>query len=136
MATAWYVERAHGVAWLANEGDLSFSWHRIGGLFGAQPVTAADLDGDGDLDVVAVAFLPQLRPETWETLDSVVWFERTALGYVTHSIEKGRPVHPSLATADYDADGDMDIAVGNYVRVDEQSQPTAASAYVTLFTQK
>ncbi|NIM61309.1 MAG: hypothetical protein GTN89_13845, partial [Acidobacteria bacterium] len=49
----------HGVEWLENRGNAEFSAHRVGSLYGAHSAEAVDLDGDGDLDVVASGFLPQ-----------------------------------------------------------------------------
>ena len=45
----------HGVQWLENRGQLKFDMHRIADLSGASSVQAADLDGDGDLDVAVVS---------------------------------------------------------------------------------
>ena len=46
----------HGIQWLENKGRLRFEAHPLAALAGAHRAVAADLDGDGDLDVVASAF--------------------------------------------------------------------------------
>jgi hypothetical protein len=128
----------HGVGYLefkgVVEGEPQLTYRRVGDLYGCEAATAADLDGDGDLDVVGVGFLPHLDPARWEGLDSVVWFERTAEGYTRHSLEQGRCVHPCVAVGDYDADGKVDLAVGNYVWIGEGDKPTTQADFVTLFT--
>ena len=45
----------HGVQWLKNIGDRRFEYRRIADLSGASSPQAADLDGDGDLDIIAVS---------------------------------------------------------------------------------
>ncbi|MCI4669683.1 MAG: FG-GAP-like repeat-containing protein, partial [Bacteroidia bacterium] len=60
-----------------------------------------DIDGDGDMDVVATA---------WNN-DKVVWFENTdSLGTFSGEILIGEPNAPAdCALADIDGDGDLDI---------------------------
>ena len=48
----------HGVRWLENRGRYPFRHHHLASLYGAHRAVAADLDGDGDLDIVAASFLP------------------------------------------------------------------------------
>ena len=47
----------HGIQWLENTGGLRFREHRLATLPGAHRAQAADLDGDGDLDIVGVALV-------------------------------------------------------------------------------
>jgi len=47
-----------GVSWLENKGKLQFEYHSIGQYYGAYAPKAVDVDGDGDLDVIASSFLP------------------------------------------------------------------------------
>ena len=128
----------HGVGYLEllglERGLPQVAYRRVGDLYGCEAASAADLDGDGDLDVVGVSFVPQLDPQTWEGLDTVVWFERAPSGWVRHSLEQGRAIHPCLAIGDYDRDGKPDIAVGNYVWIGEGGQATTQADFVTLFT--
>jgi hypothetical protein len=76
-----------------------------------------DLDGDGDLDVVACTFVPseeEKGPAALPDPASLVWLEQTQPGlFARHTLERaGR--HVSLDTADYDRDGDMDLVVGSF----------------------
>jgi len=106
----------HGVEWLENEGKYPFTYHRLTSLYGVHRAKAADLDGDGDLDIAASVFLPFVKRDTpgVELADSIIWLEQTSRGVFTrHSLESATCTHPTLDAADYDGDGDVDIAVGN-----------------------
>jgi hypothetical protein len=102
----------HGVEWLENLGGAKFKAHHVGTLYGAQSAEAVDLDGDGDLDVVAGCFLPQVNLEVSAKqmrLDSLVWFERTDGEWIPWSIELNHPLHTGVAAVDFNRDGRPDI---------------------------
>lgn len=128
----------HGVGWLENRGGFRFQYRRIGDLYGCEAAAVGDMDGDGDLDVAAVAFLPQISPRIWKerALDSVAWFEQSTAGWRRHSIEQGSCIHPTIDLGDYDADGDVDVVVGNYVWIRPGGSPMIRADYVTVFTQE
>ncbi len=62
----------HGVQWLENSGS-GFRYRRIGDLAGAYSPAAADVDGDGAMDVVAVAAYSDWGNSNPD-LVSLIWF--------------------------------------------------------------
>ncbi len=101
-----------GVEWLENLGNAQFRAHQVGTLYGAQSAHAVDMDGDGDLDVVASSFLPQVNLSASAEqmrLDSIVWFERTEGDWIPWSIELNHPLHTGIAVVDLNRDGWLDV---------------------------
>jgi len=114
-----YANPSHGIQWLENLDNQRFIYHRIADLLGACRALAGDVDLDGDLDIVAVAWLPeQVKPARLrdQPLPAVVCLEQTAPNvFVRHTLERGAPRFASLELADFDRDGDLDFAVGSHV---------------------
>jgi hypothetical protein len=112
-----YLSPWHGVQWLENAGSLHFEYRRLTDMPGACVALAGDFDGDEDLDILVVAFLPRgLKPETVDvkSMPSIVLLEQVSSGhFVRHTLEKGFPCHAALVVGDFDHDGDLDFVVGH-----------------------
>ena len=104
-----------GVAWLENRGGFPFVHHSISRHYGVVRAEAGDLDGDGDLDVAASVWLPELRQEEREkyNLPGVAWYERAADGtFIPHVISETGCDRPTLEIGDVDGDGKLDVITG------------------------
>jgi hypothetical protein len=123
MLDDFLLKPYHGVRWLENRGSLAFQEHELATLPGIHRAAAADLDLDGDLDVVACAFVQfeapggdvrDPRAKENRRLPSLVWLEQTSAGrFERRTLERGGS-HVTLDVADYDKDGDPDLAVGAF----------------------
>ncbi|MEN8208965.1 MAG: T9SS type A sorting domain-containing protein [Candidatus Fermentibacteria bacterium] len=97
---------SYDVNWWENTDGTGTSWieHTVdNNLFGAQSVYAADVDGDGDTDILAAAYY-NINIKWWENSDTspgIIWTEHA----VSRSFYGARAVY----AADVDGDGDTDV---------------------------
>ena len=98
------------IAWYVNDGNENPSWTTsiiTIDADGARSVFAADMDGDGDLDIVSAS--------TWD--DTIAWYENSGGAtptFTASNIATNADGAEHVFVADMDDDGDMDILSAEY----------------------
>jgi hypothetical protein len=116
LGAPYLLKPYHGVQWLENKGTFPFEHHPLTPLYGAMRAVAADMDGDGKMDIVAVSYLPaeEFPQGREQQLDSVILLQQTAPGKFTrHSLETGACDHVTCAVGAWNGDGQMHLVTGN-----------------------
>jgi hypothetical protein len=102
--SSWYRSDA-GIEWFENlGGGLSWAHHAIGPP-AAHDLELADLDLDGDPDLVT-----RLQAEQGNAIE--LWVQENAGQWSHRTLRTGVPPGEGLAVRDLDGDGDPDIVIG------------------------
>ena len=105
----------HGVRLYLNDGANHFHEAFFYPMHGAYKAVARDFDGDGDLDIAAIAFYPdfeQERPESFVYLENLGGMKFDA----STCAESNAGRWMVMDAGDLDGDGNDDIALGSFVR--------------------
>lgn len=114
----------HGLRLMENDGSQHFeeAWfYHLDGAYGAE---AHDFDGDGDIDLAAIAYFV---PPAKRAFRSFVYLEQTApLEFKSESFAKSKDqFYICMTKGDIDDDGDMDLLLGNFSGYLPDSGPPA-----------
>jgi len=106
----------HGIRIYENDGANNFTEKYFFHLDGAYNVEVADFDGDGDVDLAAVAYFV---PEHLRPTHSFVYLRRSwglsDYSFKPAGFQKPEGVHYlTMAQGDVDQDGDIDLLLGNF----------------------
>ena len=119
------------ISWWRNDDGISESWSEViidNNFSGAHEVRTADIDGDGDLDIIGAAF----------ALDDIKWWRNDGgepLNWTELMIDGSFNGASSVAAADLDGDGDMDVLGAAHIAGDfawwcnEGSEPVIWTKY-------
>jgi hypothetical protein len=102
----------HGMQWLENLGGGRFSFHRVGDMPGAYGPCAADLNGDGFVDLLAVsAFAEWSKPDA---ISIMAWLNDGRQNFTPVVLAKN-PTHLiTAAVGDIDGNGVPVIVTGGF----------------------
>lgn len=116
----------HGIQWLENDGSFPYTHHRLVDMPGVLNAKAADIDGDGDMDIVACSLLAGSIVNEFADagVTSLMLLTQTEPGnFEPTQLESGLYNHISLVLDDFDEDGRTDMAVGNFFRMGSPETP-------------
>jgi hypothetical protein len=119
------------IYWMENTGaGATWAQHTVGVSAMQLSMNAADMDNDGDADIVAAEGIGRERVQVWENSGSGT--------FTAYTVDEGRQNHTGTILVDFDNDGDRDIASESYTEPNymflwrnELQRSTAASSLPT-----
>jgi len=120
----------HGIQWLENRGDGTFKFHRVGDLPGAYGPCAADLNGDGTIDLLAVSCLADWSDPN--AVSMMAWLNDGQENF-TPVVLAQRPIQlVTAAVGDLDGDHIPEIVTGGFHAL----PPFEETSNITLWRRK
>jgi len=132
------LKNYHGVYLYINRGNNNYVQTYFFPLNGCYKAIGRDFDKDGDIDIAAISFFPDIN----QPQESFVYLENNGRlqfsPYTIPTFNKGRWI--TIDAADIDSDGDEDIVIGNMPLknsfTDTSNQETGAPFLFLLNTTK
>jgi hypothetical protein len=109
------LKRDHGIRVYLNDSKNHFAETYFYPMHGAYKAAARDFDGDGDVDIAAIAYYPDFEQEFFE---GFVYLENQGGTKFQAStcVESRAGRWMVMDAGDLDGDGDDDLALGSFVR--------------------
>jgi hypothetical protein len=102
----------HGLQWLENLGGTNFIYHRIGDMPGCYSPVAADLDGNGHMDIVTVSAFNKASDTSsvWLT----AWLNDGHQNFTPIPLERSHTHLITVAAGDLDGNGVPVLVTGGF----------------------
>jgi len=120
----------HGLQWLENRGDGKFTYHRIGDMPGCYSPACADLDGDGDMDIVTVSGFNHVNDAS--SVWMVAWLNDGQQNFSAVPLAHEPTRLITVAAGDLDGDGVPALVTGGL----HASPPYVLMSRVTLWRRR